>query len=222
MANVAPAFAEFSSGMQQMLATIRQRGITEARVLAAMGQVPRHCFIPHRYRQRAYEDGPVPIGAGQTISQPYMVAFMTAAAHLQPLDRVLEVGTGSGYQTAVLAHMGAEVYSIEIIAHLARHAEHRLQALRLSQVHLRTGDAIAGWPEAAPFAAILVTAAAPHIPESLSEQVAVGGRLVIPVGAADGHQSLQVWERTESEFSLLQSLPVRFVPMVGAVLRAPI
>ncbi|HKA87383.1 MAG TPA: protein-L-isoaspartate(D-aspartate) O-methyltransferase [Haliangiales bacterium] len=198
-----------------MVATqIERRGIHDARVLEAMRRVPRHEFVPARVVDAAYDDRPLPIGHDQTISQPYIVALMTDLAMIGPRARVLEVGTGSGYQAAVLAQMGADVYSIEIVEPLAREAGERLARLGYA-VHVRAGDGYRGWPEVAPFDAILVTAAPPRIPEPLKEQLRVGGRLVVPVGV--GYQELVVVTRTATAFETKDVIPVRFVPMTGEV-----
>jgi protein-L-isoaspartate(D-aspartate) O-methyltransferase len=191
---------------------LEARGVSDPRVLSAMRTVPRHAFVSEAQRELAYADQPLPIEADQTISQPYIVAFMSELAQISMGDKVLEVGTGSGYQAAVLSELGAEVYSIEIVAELADSARKRLRALEYD-VHVRHGDGYAGWPEAAPFAAILVTAAPPTIPEPLREQLAVGGHLVIPVG--EELQELLVITRTAYGFEERSALPVRFVPMVG-------
>jgi protein-L-isoaspartate(D-aspartate) O-methyltransferase len=176
--------------------------------------VPRHRFVPELQRASAYEDRPLPIGHQQTISQPYIVALMSELADLKPGERVLEVGTGSGYQAAVLAEMGVEVFSIEIVEPLAKQAAATLKELGYA-VTVRHGDGYAGWPEQAPFDAILVTAAPPHIPEPLEAQLALGGRLVIPVG--QHFQSLVRVTRTEKGLRKQKVLPVRFVPMTGEV-----
>ena len=191
---------------------IAARDITDERVLAALRKVPRHELVPESVRDQAYEDRPLPIGHGQTISQPYIVAIMTELAALSPGDRVLEVGTGSGYQAAVLAEIGAEVYSIEIVEPLGQRARRDLSRLRYD-VNIRIGDGYRGWPDKAPFAAIIVTAAPPEVPEPLREQLAIGGRLVIPVG--DDYQELKVITRTETGFDERTVFPVAFVPMTG-------
>jgi protein-L-isoaspartate(D-aspartate) O-methyltransferase len=191
------------------------RGIRDAAVLAAMRRVPRHEFVPSRWRAEAYADHPVPIGEAQTISQPYIVALMTELATVRPGARVLEVGTGSGYQAAVLAELGADVYSIEIVEPLARRARGTLDRLGYARVHTRHGDGYRGWPEAAPFAAIVVTAAPPAVPPALLAQLAPGGRLVVPVGTND--QELQVHERTADGIRVERVTPVQFVPMTGGV-----
>ena len=193
---------------------IAARSIRDERVLAAMRAVPRHEFVSARWRPLAYADRALPIDAGQTISQPYVVAFMTELARLQPDSRVLEVGTGSGYQAAVLAEVAGEVYSIEILETLAQSAQNTLRRLGYESVQVRHGDGYRGWPEAAPFDAILVTAAAPRVPPALLAQLAVGGRLVIPVGDG-GRQQLEVHERTPHGVVVERHLPVLFVPMTG-------
>ncbi len=188
------------------------RGIRDPRVLKAMRSVPRHLFVPPSMVPYAYQDTPLPIGHGQTISQPYIVAFMTEALKLRPGDRVLEIGTGSGYQAAVLAHLCRRVYSIEIVEPLGRQAAERLRRLGYSNVRVRIGDGYAGWPEEAPFDAIIVTAAPPEIPQKLVEQLGVGGTLVVPVGT--GVQSLIRLRKTPQGVKRENLLPVRFVPMV--------
>ena len=200
---------------------IEAREIIDPLVLAAMRQVPRHEFVPAAERAHAYEDRPLPIGAGQTISQPYIVALMTQLAAVGPGSKVLEVGTGSGYQAAVLAACGAEVYSIEIVDALAKRAQHDLARLGIENVHVRSGDGYRGWPEVAPFDAIVVTAAAPQVPPALLSQLRIGGRLVIPVGETWQAQTLQVHTRTETGFDVHDVVPVRFVPMTGAVRGKP-
>ena len=184
------------------------------RVLAVMSQMPRHEFVPPDKQSLAYADRPLPIGYNQTISQPYIVAFMTTQLDPQPADRVLEIGTGSGYQTAVLASLVAEVYTIEIVEPLARRAEVELERLGCHNVHLRSGDGFAGWPEAAPFDAVIVTCAPQQIPPPLIAQLKVGGRLVIPVGALPD-QELMLLHKTHDRLLTRAILPVRFVPMTG-------
>jgi protein-L-isoaspartate(D-aspartate) O-methyltransferase len=178
-----------------------------------MRKVPRHEFVPESVRRAAYDDRPLPIGQGQTISQPYIVALMTELARLTPESRVLEVGTGSGYQAAVLAELVAEVYTVEIVPELARRAEGDLTRLGYKNVYLRLGDGYLGWPELAPFDAIVVTAAPEKIPPPLLEQLKVGGRLVIPVG--DYFQELKVVTRTAEGYREEIGGSVRFVPMTG-------
>jgi len=192
---------------------IAARGVDDARVLAAMRRVPRHEFVPAESRGAAYEDRPLPIGWDQTISQPYIVALMTAALALQGHERVLEIGTGSGYQAAVLADLVSEVYSIEIVPELATRARATLQRLGYEHVHVRSGDGYRGWPEAAPFDAIVVTASPEHVPEPLVQQLRPGGRMVLPVGT--GHQLLLRLVRTEQGFESDTLAAVRFVPMTG-------
>jgi len=191
--------------------TIRSRGIRDARVLRAMETVPRERFVPPEQRSEAYSDRPLPLGLGQTISQPYIVALMSELARLEPGDRVLEVGTGSGYQAAILAECGAEVYSIERLAPLAKKASEVLQSLGYG-VHLRVGDGALGWPERAPFQAILVTAAPVNTPPALLEQLAVGGRLVVPEGRGEA-QVLRVYRRVAEGFEVTEHGSVLFVPL---------
>jgi protein-L-isoaspartate(D-aspartate) O-methyltransferase len=196
---------------------IEARGVKDPRVLAALRRVPRHEFVPPDRRDQAYDDHPLPIGGEQTISQPYIVAIMTELAAVAPTARVLEVGTGSGYQAAILAELAAEVWTIEIVEPLARAAGERLQRLGYSNVTVRVGDGWRGWPERAPFDAIVVTAAPPEVPPALKEQVAVGGRLVIPVGQTGGGsaQDLMVFRRTAAGWESRVVEPVSFVPMTG-------
>ena len=194
---------------------IRARGIRDQRVLEAMQRVPREQFIPEAWRAEAYEDHPVPIGHSQTISQPYVVAYMTEALKLEPAHRVLEIGTGCGYQTAVLAELVAVVYSIEVIPELADRARRAIEALNYTNVHIRDGDGYAGWPEHAPYDRIIGAAAAASIPAALIEQLADGGILVMPIGTA--HQELQVVRKRGTAIETLATLPVRFVPMVKPI-----
>lgn len=192
---------------------IEARGVRDRRVLEAMRKVPRHLFVPENVRKYAYEDGPLPIEDGQTISQPYIVALMTELLEVGPGQRVLEIGTGSGYQSAVLATMGVEVFTIEIRPLLCRTATERLQRLGYDTVHVRCGDGYGGWPEAAPFDGIIVTAAPERIPDPLLDQLQVGGHMVIPVGAF--YQELKVITRNETGYEERSVVPVRFVPMTG-------
>lgn len=191
------------------------RDIVDERVLAAMRAVPRHRFVPVGEQELAYADHPLPIGHGATISQPYIVALMTQLARVQPGDRVLEVGTGSGYQAAVLATLGAEVYSVEVVPELAAGAAQTLAALGYTAVAVRVGDGYRGWPEHAPYAAILVTAAAPSLPTPLIDQLAVGGRLVVPLGRDT--QELQIIERRAHDIHAVRAIPVQFLPMIGEI-----
>ena len=198
-----------------VVSQIAARGVRDPKTLAALREVPRHLFVPRESRAQAYDDHPIPIGHGQTISQPYIVAFMTEAVGLRGGETVLEIGTGSGYQAAVLAGIAARVYTIEIVAPLAEASAALLKSLGYANVSVRAGDGYQGWPEAAPFDAILVTAAAPRIPEPLKRQLKDGGRLVVPVG--DEWQELVVVTRRGERFEERRVLPVRFVPMTGKV-----
>jgi protein-L-isoaspartate(D-aspartate) O-methyltransferase len=208
--------SELARARQRMVTEqIEGRGIKSDRVLSALRAVPRHEFVPEPARHDAYGDHPLPIGHGQTISQPYIVAFMTDALGLTGGEKVLEVGTGSGYQSAVLAQLASSVYSIEIVAPLAEEARDRMARLGYRNVIVRAGDGYKGWPEAAPFDAIIVTAAAPRIPEPLKAQLKDGGRLVIPLG--ESTQELVVLTRRGDKFEEKRVLPVIFVPMTGEV-----
>ena len=215
----AAAEAEFARQRAAMVKTqLAERDITNKIVLEAMGRVPRHRFVLPRWEAAAYEDGPLPINAGQTISQPYIVALMTQLADPKPGDRVLDIGTGSGYQAAVLAEIGAQVYSIEIVPELAAEAKKRLAELKYDKVEVRAGDGYRGWPEKAPFKAIILAAAAPKIPEPLIEQLAAGGKLVIPVGEEGGVQELLViTKQPDGSVKRETVAPVAFVPMTGEV-----
>src|SRR5438094_5636768 len=197
-------------------AQLAQRGIRDRRVLAVMARVPREWFLPPHLHAEAYEDTPLPIGSGQPISQPYIVALMTAALAPRRRDRVLEIGTGSGYQAAILAHLARRVYTIERRPDLLVEAEERFRRLGLTNIETRLGDGAAGWPEEAPFDGIIVAAAAPRIPEPLATQLAPGGRLVIPVGDL-ASQELVILERPRSGEGLLQRQAggVRFVPLIS-------
>jgi len=190
------------------------RGIKDQRVLAAMAKVPREEFVPPESRAASYEDGPLPLGYAQTISQPYIVAFMTEQLRLKPSDRVLEIGTGSGYQAAILAELVSEVYSIEIVAPLAKNAEATLQRLGYKNVHLRIGDGYGGWPEVGPFDAVIVTCAPDKVPQPLVDQLNDAGRMVIPVGARFAQQ-LYLLEKKNGQLKQSATLPVRFVPMTS-------
>ncbi len=192
---------------------IRARGITDERVLAAMRKVPRHLFIPEDRRAYAYEDHPVPIGLGQTISQPFIVAYMTDALKLAPTDKVLEIGTGSGYQAAVLAELAREVYTMEIVPELAERARATLESLAYRNVRVRHGNGYLGWPEAAPFEKIIVTAAPDEVPKALVDELAVGGTMIVPVGRVE--QMMTIIRKTARGVVQEETIPVLFVPMTG-------
>lgn len=200
---------------QIMVKVLRLYGIKDEKILAAMGKVRRHMFIPETYRDMrdAYGDYPCPIGYDQTISQPYIVAYMTEKINPKPHDKVLEIGTGSGYQAAVLAECGADVYSIEIIPELAKHARAALTAEGYGQVHVLTGDGYKGWPEHSPFDAIIATCAPENVPQTLVDQLKDGGRMIIPVGGF-GYQRLVILKKKAGKAITEDDLPVRFVPMV--------
>jgi protein-L-isoaspartate(D-aspartate) O-methyltransferase len=198
---------------------IAARGVRDPLVLKAMSEVPRHLFVPADVVDRAYEDYPLPIGEGQTISQPYIVALMTAYLTLKGGEKVLEVGTGSGYQAAVLGRIAGSVFTIEINGTLARKASATLERLGFENVHVRAGDGFFGWPEEAPFDAMIVTAAAPEIPPALFAQLAEGGRLVIPLGDVQTYQRLTVVTKRDGKPYIEQVLDVRFVPMTGEILK---
>ena len=197
---------------------IAARGVNDERVLQAMRTVPRHRFVPERLSRSAYNDHPLPIGEGQTISQPYIVALMTETLEVEEDDRVLEIGTGSAYQAAVLAELVAEVYSIEIRGPLADSAVALLEELEYANVQTKHADGYYGWPEAAPFDHIMITAAVDHVPPPLLEQLAAGGRLILPLGNPFAHQSLVVVTKLENGFRMQEILGVLFVPMTGAAL----
>lgn len=193
---------------------LESRDIRDERVLEAMRAVPRHRFVPEQHRHLAYADGPLPIGNGQTISQPYIVALMTQMLELAWNEIVLEIGTGSGYQAAILAHLAREVHTVELHDSLAQGAAAVLNSLGLNNIHVHIGDGSKGWPENAPYDGTIVTAAAPRVPRPLLDQMAGGGRLVIPVGSRGG-QFLERWVRQDSDFKREQIAPVAFVPLYG-------
>jgi protein-L-isoaspartate(D-aspartate) O-methyltransferase len=201
--------------MQMVDQQLRRRGIHDRNVLTAMQKIPRHVFLPVEFIRSAYDDSPVTIGEGQTISQPYMVALMTQCLKVHKGDRVLEIGTGSGYQTAILMEVGAEVYTIERVKPLAEKAEQRLKDLGYDAFHIRIGDGTLGWPEEAPFQGVIVTAAAPEAPETYKEQLSeAGGKLVIPVGSRYS-QVLHCITRFQDRFNKEEFTPCVFVPLVG-------
>jgi protein-L-isoaspartate(D-aspartate) O-methyltransferase len=208
----AELFAEQRAKMVEK--QLGRRGIVDSRVLAAMGVVPREQFVLDELRVKAYEDAPLPIGAGQTISQPYIVAAMTAALALTGNERVLEIGTGCGYQAAILAQLTKEVFTVERRAELAASASERLTSLGYTNVHVHCGDGTLGLPEFAPFDAVLVAAAAPEVPEPLRSQLAAGGRIIAPIGDSE-HQELHLVERHGDAFQTRILEPCRFVPLVG-------
>jgi protein-L-isoaspartate(D-aspartate) O-methyltransferase len=191
---------------------LRSRGIHDARTLQAMAKVPREKFVPKELRNSAYDDRPLPIGYGQTISQPFIVGFMTQQLRPKPTDRVLEIGTGSGYQAAVLGELVAEVYTIEIVRPLAQQSEILLRDLGYKNVHVKAGDGYKGWPEHAPFDSIIVTAAPDHVPQPLVDQLREGGRMIIPVGKTYA-QRLYLLEKRGGQVKQTADIPVKFVPL---------
>jgi protein-L-isoaspartate(D-aspartate) O-methyltransferase len=207
---------QFDALRRQMVEyQIQRRGVVDDGVLTAMEEVPRHLFVPESMWDDAYVDHPLPIGHGQTISQPYIVALMTSLLELDGSQKVLEVGTGSGYQAAVLAELAATVYTMEIRDELGRQARDLLDRLGYDNVHVRVGNGYRGWPEEAPFDAIIVTASPPEIPQELVAQLGVGGRMVVPVGAG-AVQSLELLTKTPTGVLRKDIVPVRFVPMIGS------
>ena len=211
--NDGPDWADLRERMVRQ--QIETRGVKDSEVLAAMRSVPRHRFVPDDYREASYQDSPLPIGESQTISQPYIVALMSELLEISPGDKVLEIGTGSGYQAAVLAAMGVEVYTVEIRQGLCERAEVILSDLGYGNAHVRCGDGYGGWPDQAPFDGVIVTAAPDRIPEPLIDQLAVGGRMVIPLG--DFYQQLMVIKKTDDGVEERSVIPVRFVPMTGEI-----
>jgi protein-L-isoaspartate(D-aspartate) O-methyltransferase len=205
--------ADWDTRRAEMVETqIRARGIRDTRVLDAMRRVPRHLFVPESVRANAYDDTPLPIGDDQTISQPYIVAYMSETLELRPTDKVLEIGTGSGYQAAILAELAGDVFTIEIVAALALRARQTLDTLGYRNVRVRHGDGYLGWPEEAPFTKIIVTAAPPEIPPVLIEQLRVGGIMIVPVGRVD--QMMTIVRKTDTGVITRETIPVRFVPMI--------
>ncbi|MBD3391233.1 MAG: protein-L-isoaspartate(D-aspartate) O-methyltransferase [Chitinivibrionales bacterium] len=207
--------AQYAKERERMVQTqIERRGVSDPEVLEAMRAVERHLFVPKAHRRSAYEDRPLPIGEGQTISQPYIVALMTEQLDLDSTMRVLEVGTGSGYQAAVLAEIVDSVYTIEIVPLLGKRAKKLLDELGFDNIAVRIGDGYRGWEEAAPFDAIIVTAAPSHVPEPLKEQLAEGGRMIIPVGKGTWEQELVLLTKTGGKLVEESVTPVRFVPLI--------
>lgn len=207
--------ADFAAQREQMVQNqIKRRGVIDEQVLNAFRLVPRHVFVPEKYRQSAYEDTPVPIGFHQTISQPYIVAFMVAMLQLKGNERILEIGAGSGYQTAVLAQLCKSVYSVEIVPELATRSSRVLNELGYANAHIRCGDGYAGWMEHAPFDAIIVSAAPTQIPEHLVGQLNAGGRMILPLGIFE-QSLLYLYKDTEGAVHHQKSLSVKFVPMTG-------
>ena len=216
-------FTMVKGGAQQDYASLSEsmvreqleaRDITDTLVLEVMRSVPRHEFVLKEYRPWAYNDRALPIGEGQTISQPYIVAYMTQTLGVQAGERILEIGTGSGYQAAILSELGGEVYTIEIVETLGEEAKKRLKRLKYKNVNVRIGDGYNGWPEAAPFDAIMVTAGAEELPETLMEQLAEGGRMVIPIGPHGGVRQLTLITRSNGKFKSEKLMAVRFVPFI--------
>ena len=210
--------ALFSRQRAQMVEKqLRQEGIRDTAVLQAMNRVPRECFVPAMYQARAYEDGPLPIAGGQTISQPFIVAYMVSALALKATDRVLEIGTGSGYEAAVLSLIAQEVFSVEREAQLAQEARQRLTQLGYTNVQVHHGDGTLGWAEHAPYDAIIVSAGGPSVPPTLRQQLAVKGRLIIPVGRYPHHQRLiKITRVSENDFKEVRLKDVSFVPLIGS------
>jgi protein-L-isoaspartate(D-aspartate) O-methyltransferase len=210
----------FAAARRAMVDDLRRHGIRDARVLAAMEAVPRHLFVPENLRPMAYKDEPLPIGEGQTISQPYVVAYMSQLLELRGNEKVLEIGTGSGYQTAVLARLAAQICSIEIIPSLSASAGRVIEQLGPKNVDLKVGDGFFGWEEKSPFDAILLTAAAPEVPKPLWRQLREGGRIIMPLGRPWENQRLVLVRKTGGEKAVEELASVRFVPMTGAIEKA--
>lgn len=206
----------FQEARQRMVAEqIISRGVNDERVLEAMRTIPRHLFVDEDYFPEAYYDHPLPIGDGQTISQPYIVALMTSCLELKGTEKVLEIGTGSGYQAAILAVVANEVHTVERVPRLAEKARRVLDLLNYKNIQIHVGDGSLGWPECAPYDCIITTAAAPEVPEGLIQQMKIGGRMVIPVGSR-WRQMLEVWQKTQQGVKKEEVLPVVFVPLLGA------
>ncbi len=219
-AQVGDGQLQFKQEREQMVRKqIQQRGISDKNVLDAMSQVPRHLFVPTQLVSSAYDDRPLPIGDGQTISQPYIVALMTESLNLSGAERVLEVGTGSGYQAAILSHIAKEVYSIEIKEKLYKRSSNLLVSLKFNNITLRHGDGYFGWEEAAPFDAIMITAAVDHIPPPLLKQLKNDGKLVLPLGNPFSYQNLVLITKRNEDYTLKQITGVLFVPMTGYALK---
>jgi protein-L-isoaspartate(D-aspartate) O-methyltransferase len=211
---------KYREARKEMVSTqIRLRGVSNKDVLSAMIEVPRHSFVPKKLVSQAYEDHPVPIGQGQTISQPYVVALMTGSLKLKGDERVLEIGTGSGYQAAILSRVAKEVYSIEIKERLYKKASKALQSMGFTNVKTRHGDGYFGWAEAAPFDCIMITAAIDHIPPPLLKQLKKGGRLILPLGNPFSYQNLSLVTKYDNDYSVRQITGVLFVPMTGHALK---
>lgn len=204
---------EFAAQRRKLVELLKSEGLTKTTVLEALLKVPRHKFVPASHRNLAYQNRPLPIGHEQTISQPFIVGYMTEAAEIEPGERVLEIGTGSGYQAAVLAELAKEVYTIEIIPPLADSARNLLREMGYKNVQVKTGNGYLGWPEHAPFDAIIVTAAPDEVPQALVDQLGVGGKMVVPVGS--GFQQMVIITRSESGVVERRTIPVAFVPMTG-------
>lgn len=204
----------FDNQNRRLIAEIRAKGVKDEKVLNALSSVPRHRFVTAETKASSYDDNPLPIGSGQTISQPFIVAYMTEALDLKPNDRVLEIGTGSGYQACVLSRLVHDVYSIEIIKELGETAKEALNDIGVNNVHVRIGDGYQGWPEEGPFDAIIITAAPPEIPQELVNQLKVGGRLIVPVGKSGTQWLKLLTKKADGKIEAKTLIPVRFVPMV--------